>query len=100
MKRFSLVAALFLTPISARAVGMVISPVQLGLTGTPGSTGSGVINVSSSRPQENTIRVSFSDYVIDAEGKRTEVTSGTAHPRSCRAWLDVDQQQFVSPEQG
>ncbi len=100
MKRFGLFVAICVFPVAALAIGMVISPVQLGLSGPPGSTVSGVINVSSSRPRENTIRVSFGDYVIDAEGKRTEVTSVNVPTRSCRAWLDVDQQQFVSPEQG
>ncbi|HUJ12884.1 MAG TPA: hypothetical protein VL284_03755 [Thermoanaerobaculia bacterium] len=84
-------------PFSAYPVGMIISPVQLGLSGAPGSTASGVINVSSSQAQENTIRVSFADFIIDSAGRRTEVASS---PRSCKSWLDVDQRQFVSPEEG
>src|SRR5260370_8753376 len=99
MKRVGLFVAICVVPGAALAIGMVISPVQLGLSGPPGSTVSGVINVSSSRPRENTIRVSFGDYVIDAEGKRTEVSSVNVPTRSCRAWLDLDQQPSVRPEQ-
>ena len=100
MKRWVLLCIMIGVPIAAHGVGMLITPVQLGLSGAPGTTASGVINVSSSRPQENTIRVSFSDYVIDAQGMRTQVISGKSPSRSCRGWLDVDQQQFVTPEQG
>ncbi len=100
MKRFLLAFITILVPVVGYGAGMVISPVQLGLVGPPRSTVSGVINVSSPRPQENTVRVTFGDYTIDEEGKRTEVSAGDAGGRSCLTWLDVDQHQFVSPERG
>jgi len=85
---------------SAYAVGLAVTPIQLGLTGAPGATVTGVIRVSSSRAQENNIQVLFGDYTIDAQGKRKELTSGAGNGRSCRAWLDADQHQFVTPQQG
>lgn len=101
MRHFLLpLLALALLPLPAGAAGIVISPVQLGLVGAPGTTVSGVINVSSPRPQENRIEVSFGDYAVDAAGKRDEVTNAQPGARSCRNWLDVEQNQFVSPERG
>lgn len=87
--------------LPAHAAGIVISPVQIGLVGAPGSTVSGIINVSSPRVEENRIRVTFGDYTIDAMGNREEVPAGTSGgERTCSHWLDVDQEQFVSPERG
>ncbi len=100
MKRWSVAGAIALLPIATYGAGMVITPVQLGLVGAAGSTVRGVINVSSPRPQENRIRITFGDYLIDDRGHRTEVSPANAPARSCRAWLEVDQDQFVSPEQG
>jgi hypothetical protein len=84
----------------AFAAGLLISPAQLGLYGAPGETVSGVINVSSPREQENRVRVSFGDFKIDSAGKRVEIGTGDPSIRSCRSWMEVDQDQFVSPERG
>ena len=95
---FSLLLAIAALSTPAFAAGIVITPVQLGLAGAAGSTVSGVINVSTPRVQDNRIRVTFGDYVIDDQGARTEVAA--AGTRSCGKWLEVDQDQFMSPERG
>jgi hypothetical protein len=82
----------------ASARGVLVSPTQLGLSGKPGQTVSGVLYVSSSKAEKNRITVTLAEFTRDEDGK--VIGSETAHARSARAWLDVDRTDFLTLESG
>lgn len=97
-RAFLFVALHFAFAVAAAARGVLVSPTQLGLTGKPGQTVSGVLYVSSSQAQKNRITVALGEFHRDEEGK--VIGSETTHARSARTWLDLDRTDFVSLESG
>ncbi|MGC8722961.1 MAG: hypothetical protein ACP5VF_03710 [Acidobacteriota bacterium] len=98
--RAAILAALALCSVPALAVGLLASPVQLGLVGRPGQTVSGVVQVSASNNQDTPIRVTFGNFTKDEEGRLVELAEGAEQPRSCLAWLSASQLTFTAPAQG
>lgn len=97
--RTTILAAGLCSSLPALAVGLLASPVQLGLVGKPGQTVSGVVQVSASNSQDTTIRVTFGNFSKDEEGRLVELP-GSDQPRSCLAWLSASQLTFTAPAQG
>jgi hypothetical protein len=84
---------------SALGRGLIVSPVQVGLNGDPGSSVSAVISVASSRSESTQVEASLGDFVKDEDGDLREV-GPQANPRSCRSWLSLDRSDFATPETG
>jgi hypothetical protein len=93
----SFVALLFAAHAESR--GLVVSPAQLGISAKAGETATGVITVSSSRPEENQVRVTIVDFARSEDG-RLQLLSGAKPPRSSKDWLTATQNSFVSPNAG
>ena len=89
----------FLVAASAGARGLLVSPSQIGLIGRPGEVVSETIYVSSSREEQNFVQVAVTDFTRDENGQVREIAAAEA-ARSCRAWIEVDRNNFTSPEQG
>ena len=97
-RAFLFIAFHFAFAAVAAARGVLVSPTQLGLSGKPGQTVSGVLYVSSSKAEKNRITVTLAEFMRDEEGK--VIGSETTHGRSARGWLDVDRSDFVTLESG
>jgi hypothetical protein len=92
-------AALLLCSVSAWGRGLLVTPVQVGLSGAAGSTVTDIVSVSSARPEETQIRTSIADFRRTLDGV-VEVVPPEQAKRSCRTWIEVDQREFVSPKSG
>jgi hypothetical protein len=97
--RFFLIAFCLLTAVRAESRGLLVSPSQIGLVGEPGSIVSETIYVSSSREEKNFVQVGIADFTRDEAGKVWEIAASAA-TRSCREWIEVDRNNFTSPEHG
>ncbi len=82
------------------ALGLLVSPTQLGLVGKPGQIVSGTLHVSSSKSEENHISLAISDFTRNEDGQVVEILDSKLQPRSCKGWIDVDRSDFVSPAVG
>jgi hypothetical protein len=91
--------ALAFLAVDAIARGLLVSPSQIGLVGAAGSTITETIYVSSSREEKNYVQVAISDFVRTIDGELREASADDV-VRSCKDWIDVDQNSFTSPEQG
>jgi hypothetical protein len=67
--------------------------------GKPGTTVTGIISVSSSRPEETQIRATLGDFTRNIDGLLREATAAEV-PRSSRTWMDIDQREFVAGREG
>jgi hypothetical protein len=94
-----LATAFLMTPGHAFARGMLVQPAQAGLVGAPGTTVNVTVTVSSARPEETQIRAAVADFRRGVDGSVVEIPASEA-TRSCRAWIEVDQREFVSPKSG
>jgi len=97
--RATILAAVTGLSLPALGLGLLVSPVQLGLVGKPGESVSGVVQVSASNAVDTSITVSFGDFTKNEEGQLVEVAPGS-QPRSCLNWLSASQLTFTAPAQG
>lgn len=81
-------------PMTSAGRGVVVSPVQLGMVGAAGSTVTDVITVSAARDERTLVRVRLGDFTKDENGKLKDVPPGD-NPRSCKAWLELDQAELT-----
>jgi hypothetical protein len=92
-------SAFLITAGHAFARGMLVTPVQAGLTGAAGTTVTTTVTVSSARPEDTQIRATVTDFRRAIDGTIQEIPAAEA-ARSCRAWIEIDQREFVSPKSG
>jgi hypothetical protein len=81
------------------AAGILVSPVQVGLVGKPGTAVSDVIRVSPSRQEATDVQVTLVDFTKDEDGRLRELPPGEAR-RSCKSWIELDKVDFKTAETG
>ncbi len=78
---------------------LTVSPEQLLITAKAGDTVPGAIYVASSHARQKKIQVSIIDFLKDEQGNFQEFKYND-HLRSGRTWLEVDQTEFITPQDG
>ena len=84
---------------AVQAERLAVSPAQLLIAGKAGETVPGAIYLTSSHPRQKKVRVTIIDFLKDEQGTLQEFRHND-HLRSGRTWLEVDQTEFITPQDG